>query len=484
MINLKIIYKIIGQLLYIEAFLMAVCVAMAFAYGETDSMGFLFSTIITVGAALIFRYLGLNANNSLGRRDAYLLVTLVWVVFSFFGALPFYITGYLPHFTDAYFETMSGFSTTGASVIDNVERLPHALKFWRSLTQWIGGLGIVFFTIAILPSFVGGSVKVFAAEATGPMRSRLHPRLSTNAKWIWSIYLLLTVACATCYYVGGAHFFDSVNYAMCTTATGGFSPHNDSAEFFHSPFIEYICILFCFLSSINFTLLYLAVIKRRPGNLFKSTEFKFFLIIVASFTLFIMAELIMRNHYELEKAFRVALFQVVSFISTTGLFNDDAAKWPHITWVLLAVCMFIGGCAGSTAGGFKCIRGVMLIKVVRNQFKQLLHPNAVLPLKIDGQNVEQQKRVTLLAFLTVYLLICLVMSFVLIAAGIDSTNSITIILSCIGNVGPTLGIEIGPTMSWAELPVFVKWICSFVMLVGRLEIFSVLIIFTPQFWTK
>jgi trk system potassium uptake protein TrkH len=197
-----------------------------------------------------------------------------------------------------------------------------------------------------------------------------------------------------------------------------------------------------------------------------------------------MAELIMRNHYELEKAFRVALFQVVSFISTTGLFNDDAAKWPHITWVLLAVCMFIGGCAGSTAGGFKCIRGVMLIKVVRNQFKQLLHPNAVLPLKIDGQNVEQQKRVTLLAFLTVYLLICLVMSFVLIAAGIDSTNSITIILSCIGNVGPTLGIEIGPTMSWADLPVFVKWICSFVMLVGRLEIFSVLIIFTPQFWTK
>jgi trk system potassium uptake protein TrkH len=352
------------------------------------------------------------------------------------------------------------------------------------MTQWIGGLGIVFFTIAILPSFVGGSVKVFAAEATGPMRSRLHPRLSTNAKWIWSIYLLLTVACAACYYVGGAHFFDSVNYAMCTTATGGFSPHNDSAEFFHSPFIEYICILFCFLSSINFTLLYLAVIKRRPGNLFKSTEFKFFLIIVASFTLFIMAELIMRNHYELEKAFRVALFQVVPFISTTGLFNDDAAKWPHITWVLLAVCMFIGGCAGSTAGGFKCIRGVMLIKVVRNQFKQLLHPNAVLPLKIDGQNVEQQKRVTLLAFLTVYLLICLVMSFVLIAAGIDSTNSITIILSCIGNVGPTLGIEIGPTMSWAELPVFVKWICSFVMLVGRLEIFSVLIIFTPQFWTK
>ena len=484
MINWKTIHKIIGALLGIETMLMTLCAAVAFYYGEDDTLAFVITIVLTLLTAIVLEYKGRESDNSMSRKDSFLVVSLTWVIFSFFGMLPFLISGYIPNITDAYFETMSGFTTTGATILDDVERLPHGLLFWRSMTQWIGGLGIVFFTIAILPSFVGGSVKIFAAEATGPMRSRLHRRLSTNAKWIWSIYILLSVACAACYYVGGAHFFDSVNYAMCTTATGGFSPHNDSAEFFHSPFIEYICILFCFLASINFTLLYLAVIKRRPGQLLKSTEFKFFLIVVLSFTVFIMVELIAHNHYELEKAFRVALFQVVSFISTTGLFNDDAARWPHITWVLLAVCMFIGGCAGSTAGGFKCIRGVMLFKVVRNQFKQLLHPNAVLPLKVDGQNVPQQKRVTLLAFLTVYLLICLIMSFVLIASGIDSTNSITIILSCVGNVGPTLGIEIGPTMSWSELPIHVKWICSFFMLVGRLEIFSVLIIFTPQFWNK
>ena len=360
MINWKTIHKIIGALLGIETMLMTLCAAVAFYYGEDDTLAFVITIVLTMFTAIVLEYKGRKSDNSMSRKDSFLVVSLTWVIFSFFGMLPFLISGYIPNITDAYFETMSGFTTTGATILDDVERLPHGLLFWRSMTQWIGGLGIVFFTIAILPSFVGGSVKIFAAEATGPMRSRLHPRLSTNAKWIWSIYILLTVACAACYYLGGAHIFDSINYAMGTTATGGFATHNDSAEFFHSPLIEYICTLFCFLSSINFTLLYLAVIKRRPGHLFKCTEFKFFLIIVLSFTLFIMGELIIRNHYELEKAFRVALFQVVSFISTTGLFNDDAAQWPHITWVLLAVCMFIGGCAGSTAGGFKCIRGVML----------------------------------------------------------------------------------------------------------------------------
>ena len=482
MINLRTIYKVIGSLLFIEAFILFACFGMALFYGEDDAMAFLLSVFISLFTAFILRYLGRNSNNTLSRRDAYLVVTLSWIVFSFFGTFPFTLSGYIHGFTDAYFETMSGFTTTGATIIDDVEVLPHALLFWRSLTQWIGGLGIVFFTVALLPSMVGGSVQVFAAEATGPIKSKLHPRLSTSAKWILTVYLVLTIACIGCYILYGMNWFDAVNYSMTTTATGGFSTHNSSTEFFHSPALEYICTLFCFLSGVNFTLLYTTVVKRRFKALFKSSEFKFYLSIVILFSLFIMLELMINRGYDIEPAFRSGIFQVVSFITTTGLFNDDAGQWPHVTWVILSTCMFIGACSGSTSGGFKCIRVVMLLKTIRNEFKQILHPNAVLPLKVNGTNIPYQKRGTLLAFLTMYLILCLLASFVLMMAHIDSTNSITIILSCMGNVGPTLGLEIGPTMSWSMLPGFVKWVCALLMLIGRLEIFSVLVILSPAFW--
>ena len=484
MINHQLICKVLGQLLFLEAVLLMVSLGVSIGYQEDDVFAFLVNIFITIGAGLALKWRGHNADNSMSRRDAYLVVSLAWIVFSFFGTFPFLISGYIHSFTDAYFETMSGFTTTGATIIDNVVVLPHGLLFWRSLTQWIGGLGIVFFTIALLPSLVGGQIKVFAAEATGPIKTKLHPRLSTSAKWIWSIYIVLTIACIVSYYFGGMNVFDSFNYAMTTTATGGFATHNTSTEFFHSPTLEYICTLFTFLSGINFTLLYAAVIKLNIKNLFKNSEFKFYIFLVVVFTAFIMMELMTMRHYDLERAFRCGLFQVVSFITTTGLFNDDAATWPHVTWVVLALCMFFGACSGSTSGGIKCIRGVMLLRIVKNEFKQILHPNAVLPLKIDGVNVPNQKRVTLLAFLVTYLIICLIISFTMIAMGIDNTNAITITLSSIGNVGPTLGVEIGPTMSWSQLPDIAKWFCSLMMLIGRLEIFSVLVIFTPAFWKE
>ena len=484
MINSKLICKVLGQLLFLEASLLLVSLVVSLYYQEDDIFAFIVTILITMGAGFVLKWRGRNADNSMSRRDAYLVVSSAWIIFSFFGTFPFLISGYLHSFTDAYFETMSGFTTTGATIIDDVEALPHGLLFWRSLTQWIGGLGIVFFTIALLPSLVGGQTKVFAAEATGPIKTKLHPRLSTSAKWIWSIYVVLTIACIASYYLGGMGIFDSFNYAMTTTATGGFATHNTSTEFFHSPSLEYICTLFTFLSGINFTLLYAAVIKLKIKDLFRNSEFKFYVFLIVTFSLFIMIELMAMRNYDLEHAFRSAIFQVVSFITTTGLFNDDAALWPHVTWVILALCMFFGSCSGSTSGGIKCIRGVMLLRIVKNEFKQILHPNAVLPLKIDGVNVPNQKRVTLLAFLVTYLIICLIISFTMIAMGIDNTNAITITLSCIGNVGPTLGVEIGPTMSWSQLPDIAKWFCSLMMLIGRLEIFSVLVIFTPAFWKE
>jgi len=484
MVNFRIISKIIGSLLFIEAFFMAWCVAISFSYHEDDGMAFLISMLITFGSAFLFLMLGRKAMNSLSRHDAYVVVTAVWIIFSFFGMFPFLIHGCITNVTDAYFETISGFTTTGASILDDVEVLPHGILFWRSLTQWIGGLGIVFFTIAILPSLVGGSVKVFAAEATGPIKAKMHPRLSTTAKWIWSIYLLLTIGCGLAFWAVGMGWFDALNYCMTTTATGGFSIHNDSLSFFQDAKIEYIAILFQFLAGINFTLLYTSIFKAKFGALFRNSEFKLYISIVVLATICITAVLSTQMGYGLEHALRSGLFQVVSFMTTTGVFSDDVARWPHITWIILGGVMFVGACAGSTSGGFKCIRAVMTLKTLRNNFRQILHPNAVLPVKINGQSVSQGRIVALFAFFTLFMVMILVTAAIMLLSGIDMINSVVIALSCVSNIGPSLDNDIGAAITWSGMPDHIKWILSLLMLMGRLEIMTVLVLFTRSFWKE
>lgn len=482
MINKQLVYKVLGALLFIEAFMLLLCLAMSIYYHEDDTLAIISTILLISATGLVLRFKGSKATNSMSRRDAYLLVTLTWTIFSMFGALPFTLSGYVPSYTDAFFETMSGFTTTGATVIDDVEALPHGLLFWRSMTQWIGGLGIAFFTIAILPSLVGGSVKVFSAEATGPVKVKMHPRLSTNAKSLWLVYLLITACCATCFYAGGMVLFDCINYAMTVSATGGFAPHNASTGYFHSSFIDYSTIIFMFLAGTNFTLLYLSLFKMKVKILVKDAEFRLYMIIVALSTAGIMYFLISKSDYGWADAFRCALFQVVSFITTTGVFNADAGQWPHITWVILTLCMFTGACAGSTSGGFKCIRVVMALKIVRNEIKRILHPKAVLPVKVNGTNIAYNAQVKLLVFFTLYIALCMFAYFCLICMGVDNINAFTVAMSCASNVGPTLGLEIGPTMSWSVLPDIGKWICSILMLMGRLEIFSVIVLLSPAFW--
>ena len=484
MVNFRIISKIIGSLLFIEAFFMTWCVAMSAYFHEDDLMAFLLSMLVTFGSAFLFLLGGRKAENSLSRHDAFVVVTAVWVVFSFFGMLPFLVHGCITNITDAYFETMSGFTTTGASIFDDVEILPHGILFWRSLMQWIGGLGIVFFTIAILPSLVGGSVKVFAAEATGPIKAKMHPRLSTTAKWIWSIYLLLTVSCGISLWAVGMSWFDAINYSMTTTATGGFSIHNDSFAFFRDARIDYIAILFQFLAGINFTLLYTSIFKVRLSSLFRNSEFKFYISIVLLATLGISTVLYTQLGYGIEHALRSGLFQVVSFMTTTGVFSDDVSRWPHITWIILGGVMFIGACAGSTSGGFKCIRAVMTLKVLRNNFRQILHPNAVLPVKINGQSIPQARIVALFSFFTLFILMMLATAAVMILSDIDMVNSIVIALSCVSNIGPSLSNDIGANISWSGMPDYTKWILSVLMLMGRLEIMTVLVLFTRSFWKE
>ena len=482
MVNWHIIFKIIGSLLFIEGFFMTWCAGVSFYFQEDDTLAFLLSMLITFGCAFLFLLMGRKARNTLSRHDAFVVVTAVWTVFTFFGMFPFLIHGSITNVTDAYFETMSGFSTTGASIFDDVECLPHGILFWRSLTQWVGGLGIVFFTIAILPSLVGGSVKVFAAEATGPIKAKMHPRLSTTAKWIWSIYLILTIGCGLSFFVAGMDWFEALNYSMTTTATGGFSIHNDSFSNFRDPSIDYIAILFEFLAGINFTLLYITIFKARFKDLFKNSEFKLYISIVVLATVSLVAILFTHMGYDLEKSFRTGLFQVVSFMTTTGVFSDDVAQWPHLTWIILGGVMFIGACAGSTSGGFKCIRTVMTLKTLRNNFRQILHPNAVLPVKINGMSVPQSRIVALFAFFTLFMCMILVTAAIMILSGIDTINSIVIALSCVSNIGPSLSNDIGANITWSGMPDYIKWALSLLMLMGRLEIMTVLVLFTPSFW--
>lgn len=484
MVNFKLVSKILGQLLFIESALMIWCLLLAFYYKEDDIFAFLFSFVLTILVAITLTYQGRDAQDNLTRRDAYMVVSLAWVVFSLMGAIPFMVSGYINDFTNAFFEAISGFTTTGATILDDVEKLPHGLLFWRTMSQWVGGLGIVFFTIALLPSLIGGSTRIFAAEVTGPIRTKLHPRLSTSAKWIWSIYIGMTLACMGSYILCGMNVFDAANFAMTTTATGGFSTHNSVTQSFATPAMEYVCTLFCFMAGINFSLLYFSIFNLRLKSLLKNAEFKLFISIIIIGTLVLMGQLLFVTGYDIEHAFRASIFHIVSFLSSTGLLNDDVATWPKLTWVLLGLCMFVGGCSGSTSGGFKCIRIVILFKNIQNEFRLLLHPNAVLPLKINNENIGNNKRFTLMAFLTAYITICLIAFVIIMAAGIDKTNAVTIVMGCMTNVGPSLGMGIGPEMSWSLLPAGIKWLCAALMLVGRLEIFSVLILFSKSYWKK
>lgn len=463
---------------------MAACALMGFLYREDDVMAFLMSALLSGIGAVTLMALGRGASNTMSRREAYLVVSLAWVMFSVFGMLPFLIFGVIDNVTDAFFESMSGFSTTGATLLSQVDRLPHSMLFWRSLTQWIGGLGIVFFTIAILPSMAGGSVKVFAAEATGPMRTRIHPKLSTGAKWIWSVYLLLTLLCGGCFWFFGMEPFDASCYAMSFTATGGFTPQDDGLTSFHSTSLEYVGIVFLFLSGVNFTLLYMALFRRRLSALVNSEEFRFYALSLLLATVVTATVLVSSCDYDVEHAFRSALFQVVSMLTTAGVLTEDIGQWPRITWLLLALCGVMGASSGSTTGGWKSIRCLMLLRQMRGELRRMLHPNALLPVRVDGQPVQREKLSQLSTFIMLNILLLFIASAAMVLSGIDLVNSVQIAISLVANVGVPLSTDVGPAMSWADLPDATKWLSTLLMLMGRLEIMSVMVIFTREFWRR
>ena len=482
MINFKTIIRIIGVLLLLETVMFFACSGVSYYYGEGDMLDFWKAGGITAGVGLLLAAIGKGGDKQLTRRDGYVLVSLAWVAFSLFGMLPFYIGGYIPNITDAFFETMSGFSSTGATILNNIESLPHGILFWRSMTQWIGGLGIIMFTIAILPIFGVSGLQVFAAEASGPTHDKVHPRIGITAKWIWSIYAGITGILVVLLMLGGMNWFDSVCHAFATTGTGGFSTKQASVAYYNSPYIEYVISAFMFISGINFTLLLLFV-NRKFKKFIGNAELKWYFGSVVFFTVLIAVILHYTSTMGAEESFRKSLFQVISLHTSTGFATDDYMTWTPVLWGLLTIIMLMGACAGSTTGGLKCIRMVILTKVSRNEFKHILHPNAVLPVRVNKQVISPYIVSTVLAFCFLYIVIITISVLLMMAMGVGFEESIGCVVSSIGNMGPGLG-ETGPAYSWSALPAMAKWLLAFLMFLGRLELFTVLLLFTPDFWKR
>ena len=482
MINFKTIIRIIGILLLLETIMLLACSGISYYYNDEALLDFWKSAGITAGAGLLMAVAGKGGDKQLTRRDGYVLVSFAWVAFSLFGMLPFYIGGYIPDIANAFFETMSGFSSTGATILDDIESLPHGILFWRSMTQWIGGLGIIMFTIAVLPIFGVSGLQVFAAEASGPTHDKVHPRIGITAKWIWSIYAGITALLVGLLMLGGMDWFDSICHAFATTGTGGFSTKQASVAYYNSPYIEYVISIFMFISGINFTLLLLFV-NRKFKKFIGNAELKFYFGSVVLFTAVIAIVLYYTSPMGMEESFRKSLFQVISLQTSTGFATDDYMQWTPVLWGLLTIIMLMGACAGSTTGGLKCIRMVILTKVSRNEFKHILHPNAILPVRINKQVISPSIVSTVLAFCFIYISIIVIGTLLMMAMGVGAEESMGCVISSIGNMGPGLG-ETGPAYSWNALPDAAKWLLSFLMLLGRLELFTVLLLFTPDFWKR
>ncbi len=482
MINAKIIFRVLGSLLLLEMLLLLSCLGVGVFYNETDYLTFGVPALVAALLGGGLHFVGRGGENHMTRRDGYLSVSLSWLTFSIVGALPFLVSGYETRISAAFFETISGFTTTGATALDNIDSLPHSLLFWRSLIHWFGGLGIVFFTLAILPTMGTSGLKLFSAEATGLKIGKLHPRISTTARWLWGVYLFLTVACTLAYHLGGMSVFDAINHAFSTIATGGFSTHQDSFAYFQSARLEMIAAVLMFISGINFTLLYLFFIKRRFKDVLRDGELRFYILLMLGAVVIIAGSLLIQNDYSLEAALRESFFNVTSIQSSTGFTSNDPSLWPAPTLLIIFLLTAFGACAGSTTGGIKCIRVLTSYKLFVNEFRHILHPNAVLPLRINRTTVTVTVSHSVFAFLIAFALLLILGTLVYLFMGLTPLDAFSATLSLLSNAGPAFGHTLGPLDSWAQMSDSGLWLGSFLMLIWRLEIFSLLLPFVPAFW--
>ena len=481
MINFRPIARVISILLAVIGGMMWTGLPFSFYYGESPYPLLLAGlTSLAVGAGLWF------VPNPKGvpirKREGYLIVALSWVAMVSAGMLPYLYSGMIPTVPEALFETVSGMTTTGASVLTSIEDQPKDLLYWRSLTQWIGGMGIIVLTVAIFPLLGIGGIELFAAEAPGPTSDKLHPRISETAKRLWFIYVGLTGTLLALLWLFGFSFYDAINHALTTMATGGFSTYDTSAANFPAH-IQYLIIFFMFLAGVNYTVLYLSL-KRRWSDVWQSDELKAYIGLVLGLALLFTFKVWKATGYaDLEAAFRDSLFQIVSLITTTGFVSADYTSWGTSLTIICFTLLFLGACAGSTSGGIKLIRNLVFFKNSFLEFKRIVHPSAIVPLRINREIVPGKIITHVFNFLLLYLLLFVVGSVLLAMMGLDFMTSLGAMATSLGNVGPGIG-KVGPVDNFAWLPSHIKVFLSFVMLIGRLEIFTVLVLFTPYFWRQ
>lgn len=501
--NWKIVFRTQGALLLIEAFFMLWPTLVSYIYKEYDTEAFAWSVMITTLVGIISLLVGKKAPKRVTEREGYLIVGFVWIIFSLFGLLPFYLSGAIPSYTDAFFETMSGFSTTGATILRDIEALSHGCLFWRSLMQWIGGMGIIVLSIAILPMFGLGGMQLYAAEATGLSYEKLSPRIADTAKQLWGTYILLTALEAVILWLFKMDAFDAICHSLSTIATGGFGTKNASIACY-SPAIQYTIGIFTLLSGINFMLIIL-LFRGKPARIFKDEETHWYLGAVALCTLVLGAGLFLQNYTSVgagfesataqvatdaestfagvEDSLRKAFFEVVCTMTSCGFAVDDYMQWRPFMWCIVFFLMFTGGCAGSTAGGVKWVRIVILLKNALAECKRRIYPNAIIPTKLNKKPINQTMLNNVMAFAMFYIALLVMGMMAFCAMGVDFVEALGAAASALGNIGPALG-QYGPVGTYADFPEIGKWIYSFMMVIGRLELFTILLLFSPTLWKK
>ena len=487
--NIKTILNILAAMLVITGFFMLFPALIAFSYGESDLYGHLISSLICVLLGLPF-WVFTRKSKTLNSKDGFAIVSFAWITVALAGSLPFYITGVIPNFTDAWFEAMSGVTTTGATIIGNpatlphlingIESMPHGVLFWRSFLQWIGGMGIIVFTIAILPLLGVGGVQLFKAEVPGPVADKIKPRVKETAKILWLVYVGFTFLQFLLLGFAGMPWFDSLCHAFTTMPTGGFSTQNASIAAYSNPIIHYIIIFFMFIAGVNFTLHFRAITGNYKSY-FKDYEFKIYFLILFVATMLIFLNISSSSFNWTHANFLDSLFQSVSILTTTGFGSADYELWPYFSQFVILILMFIGGMGGSTGGGMKVSRIILLLKYAATETRRMLHSRAIIRIRIGERFISDDVIRNTLGFFLFYILIFAVTTLLLTTLNLDFQTSIGAAASAIGNIGPGFG-AFGPTDSYASLHPIGKWMLTFCMLLGRLEIFTIMVLFSRTFW--
>lgn len=475
------VIKIIGNILIVESLLMIPSLLISLYMRENDTNSFIITILITGLMGLVLSNFKKN-KETINAKDGLAIVALAWALISLFGALPLYLSGSIPTYIDAVFETVSGFTTTGATLISNVEILPRGILFWRSFTHWIGGMGILVFTLALLPALGIGGFQIFKAESPGPVAGKMAPRIRDTAKILYIIYFTITIVQVLLLKIGGMTIFESLVYTFGTVGTGGLAINNTSVGAFNSTYIHIVIAVFMVISGVNFSLYYL-IFKGKFKEAFKDQELKLYLLIIFLAVLGIGINLYMTNYDKITISFRDAFFQVSSIITTTGYSTANFDAWPSFSKAILVLLMFVGGSAGSTAGGIKVIRILVLLKLIKREILKMFHARAVIPLKVNGKVVQNETVAGINSFVSLYFIIIILSTVAITLEDVDLITAFTSVAATLGNIGPGLNL-VGPANTFNNYSQVSKVFFSFLMLLGRLELFTIIALLAPKSWKK